>query len=272
MKQRTKNIILFFILFVITGAVFWNYVSMHYATDTYNIMNIGYRTYAINNSLSDGRIFMFLIGMLANTINIPINVYVITLTVIALVVSCIAVIVLKNIIMKFSTKKTKLQEFIAILISYCTIFNFMYVENLYFVESAVMAFSILFYILAVNQIIKRSDFYIIKATLLAILATFCYQGTIGLFALYGVAFSIAKNGKEIKEILKDFGVIIGITLVSFVANLIQINVATAIAGTTQERLNGIENLVTYFLRILINFKKMVFDTILVSNCDYSQVI
>ena len=53
MKQRTKNLILFFILFVITGVVFWNYVSMHYATDTYNIMNIGYEKYAINNSLSD---------------------------------------------------------------------------------------------------------------------------------------------------------------------------------------------------------------------------
>ena len=58
MKQRTKNLILFFILFVITGVVFWNYVSMHYATDTYNIMNIGYEKYAINNSLSDGRILV----------------------------------------------------------------------------------------------------------------------------------------------------------------------------------------------------------------------
>ena len=110
MKQRTKNLILFFILFVITGVVFWNYVSMHYATDTYNIMNIGYEKYAINNSLSDGRIFMFLIGMFANTINIPINVYVITLTVIGLIISCIAVIVLKNMIMKFCKKETKLQE------------------------------------------------------------------------------------------------------------------------------------------------------------------
>ena len=149
MKQRTKNLILFFILFVITGVVFWNYVSMHYATDTYNIMNIGYEKYAINNSLSDGRIFMFLIGMFANTINIPINVYVITLTVIGLIISCIAVIVLKNMIMKFCKKETKLQEVIAILISYCTVLNFKYVENLYFEEAAVMGFSVLFYILAV---------------------------------------------------------------------------------------------------------------------------
>ena len=266
MKQRTKSLILFFILFVITGVVFWNYVSMHYATDTYNIMNIGYEKYAINNSLSDGRIFMFLIGMFANTINIPINVYVITLTVIGLIISCIAVIVLKNMIMKFCKKETKLQEVIAILISYCTVFNFMYVENLYFVEAAVMGFSVLFYILAVKQIVDKKKLYALKAGLLAIIATFCYQGTIGLFALYGVVFSIAKNGKNIKEILKDFGVIILITIISFVANLIQIDIATYLAGTTQKRLNGIQNLLENFIYVLARFGTMVFNIMFISNC------
>ena len=267
MKKGTKNLILFFILFVITVVVFWNYISMHYATDTYNIMNIGYEKYAIDNSLSDGRIFMFLIGMFANLVNIPINIYVITLTVLALIISCIAVVVLKNMIMKFCSKETILQEIIAILISYCTIFNFMYVENLYFVESAVMAFSILGYILAVKQIINKNKFYILKATILAILATFCYQGTIGLFALYGVVFSIAKNKKNIKQILKDFGIIILITIVSFTANLIQINIATTIAGTVQKRLNGIQNLLENFVYVLRNFNNMVFNTMFIKNCN-----
>lgn len=266
MKKRTKNLILFFILFVITGVVFWNYVSMHYATDTYNIMNIGYEKYAINNSLSDGRIFMFLIGMFANVTNIPINIYVITLTVLGLLISCIAVVVLKDMIMKFCKKETKLQEFIAILIAYCTIFNFMYVENLYFVEAAVMACSILLYIIAVKQIIERKKLYVLKAGILAIVATFCYQGTIGLFALYGVVFSIVKNGKNIKETLKDFGVIILITIISFVANLIQIDIATYVAGTTQKRLNGIQNLLENFMYVLKNFVAMVLNTMFISNC------
>lgn len=266
MKTRTKNLILFFILFVITGAVFWNYISMHYATDTYNIMNIGYEKYAINNSLSDGRIFMFLIGMFANWANVPINIFVITLTVIGLIISCVAVIVLKNMIMEFGKKENKIQEVIAVLISYCTIFNFMYVENLYFVEAGVMACSILLYILAVKQIINRNKLYLLKSGILAVLATFCYQGTIGLFALYGIVFSIAKNGKNIKEILKDFGAIILITIISFVANLIQIDIATQIAGTTQKRLNGIQNLFKNSVHILRNFGTMVFGTMFVSNC------
>lgn len=168
--------------------------------------------------------------------------------------------------MKFCKKETKLQEVIAILISYCTIFNFMYVENLYFVEAAVMGFSVLFYILAVKQIVDKKKLYALKAGILAIIATFCYQGTIGLFALYGVVFSIAKNGKNIKEILKDFGVIILITIISFVANLIQIDIATYLAGTTQKRLNGIQNLLENFIYVLSRFGTMVFNTMFISNC------
>ena len=251
MKKRTKNLILFFILFVISGAVFWNYISMHYATDTYNIMNIGYEKYAINNSLSDGRIFMFFIGMFANAINMPINVYVIGLTVIALIVSCICVIVLKDMMLKHGgIREGKLLEFIAILISYCTIFNFMYVENLYFVESAVMAFSILFYILAIDQMMKKKKYYFLKALLLAVLATFCYQGTIGLFIVLGLVFSIIKHPSDTKEIVKEFFLIVVIAGLSFIANLVQIEIATTIAGTVQKRLNGIQNLVENTIYIL----------------------
>lgn len=267
MKRKAKNIILFFILFVITGAVFWNYISMHYATDTYNIMNIGYKEYAINNSLSDGRIFMFLIGMVANATNMPINIFVIGLTVIALAVSCICVIILKEMMLKYGgTREGKLLEFIAILISYCIIFNFMYVENLYFVESAVMACSILFYILAINQITKKSKYYFIKALLLAILATFCYQGTIGLFIILGLVFSLIKHPSTPKEVAKEFLIIVVIAGISFIANLIQIEIATTIAGTVQKRLNGIQNLVENLLYILGNFGTMVFSTIFVNNC------
>ena len=129
-----------------------------------------------------------------------------------------------------------------------------------------MGFSVLFYILAVKQIVDKKKLYALKAGLLAIIATFCYQGTIGLFALYGVVFSIAKNGKNIKEILKDFGVIILITIISFVANLIQIDIATYLVGTTQKRLNGIQNLLENFIYVLARFGTMVFNTMFMSNC------
>ena len=37
---------------------------------------------------------------------------------------------------------------------------------------------------------------------------------------------------------------------AFIANLIQIKLATTLADTTQQRLNGVENLLIYFIKIL----------------------
>ena len=50
---------------------------MHYASDTYNIMNVGYETYATNWSLKDGRLIMYLITMICAKLNISIEIYVI---------------------------------------------------------------------------------------------------------------------------------------------------------------------------------------------------
>ena len=48
MKISKKDLISFAIILVITLLIFYNFLSMHYATDTYNIMNVGYEKYAIN--------------------------------------------------------------------------------------------------------------------------------------------------------------------------------------------------------------------------------
>jgi len=71
--EKTKNktsIICFIILNILVILIFLPWLKGHYATDTYNIMNVGYEHYSINNSLIDGRIFMFLIMQLAEFINI----------------------------------------------------------------------------------------------------------------------------------------------------------------------------------------------------------
>ena len=141
-KEKKKNIILFAALFFITILIYWNYITMHYATDTYNIINVGYTRYAIEWSLKDGRIFMSLIGLIANKLQTPFTIYVIGLLVIAIFISCIATIKLKDIILKYKKTDHLYYEIIATIIAYVTIFNFMYVENMYFVECAVMAMSI----------------------------------------------------------------------------------------------------------------------------------
>lgn len=100
-KIDKKEVIIFIVLLIITSAIYFPLLKGHYATDTYNIINKGYETYAITYSLNDGRPIMCLISLIAQKLNMPIMVYVIILTAIALIVSNISVIKLKNITVKF---------------------------------------------------------------------------------------------------------------------------------------------------------------------------
>ena len=71
MKKLTKNDIEIFItIFLITLVIFIPFLIMHYATDTYNIINIGYKDYAINFSLIDGRLLAFIFSLSFNRVSI----------------------------------------------------------------------------------------------------------------------------------------------------------------------------------------------------------
>ncbi len=265
-KIKQKDLIIFLVLMILTCIIFEGYITKHYATDTYNIINIGYTNYAINNSLIDGRIIAGGIEILADIINIPIQILVVSFTLIALFISCITVIILKNMIIDMKKTDNKFLEIIAIIISYITIFNFMYVENLYFIEAMVMAISILMYILSVKEIIKKDKFYYIKALILAIIATFSYQGTIGLFIICGFVFIIIKNKENKKENIKDLAILISIVLISFIVNLIQIKITTQVLGIEQQRLGGITNIALYTKHVLINFPTMILKDIILNSC------
>ena len=53
-KNNKKNIIIFIIIFITTLIIFIPFLQKHYATDSYSISSIGYKEYAVKNSLNDG--------------------------------------------------------------------------------------------------------------------------------------------------------------------------------------------------------------------------
>lgn len=212
--ENKRILILYGVVLVFTLIVFCQFLSMHYATDTYNIINVGYKTYAINWSLTDGRIFMALIGLLAELVHMPITGYVIGLLVIALMISCSAVMCLKGVIESYKKPENKWMELVTLLISYLTIFNFMYLENLYFVECAVMAMSVLFYLFAAKNLVNKPNHYILKTIGWMFLAVISYQGTIGAFFAFLFVFTLLKNGKDYKQIGKDIGISILIRIIN----------------------------------------------------------
>lgn len=261
-RTNKKDLKIFLIIFIISCLTFINYLNMHYATDTYRIMNIGYKAYATNWSLNDGRPFMALISLIAETVNLPIEWYVIITAIGGILISSIAVIVLKNMILEIKPAKNKFIQIIVTIISYVTIFNFMYVENMYFVEATVMSLSILLYILSIKYINKDKK---IISTILAIIATMCYQGTITFFLVLAIVFSIIKRNK-IEEIQKDILAIISICAIAYICNIIQIKIVGNILGLEQTRMSGISTYIKNAIYILKNSYSMIFYTILFDSC------
>ena len=144
-----------------------------------------------------------LYGLLANTFQVPIQVYVIGLLVLAILVSCYTVILLKNMMFQYTKLKNFYLEVVALVISYVTIFNFMYIENLYFVECFVMALSILLFTLAANTLVNRQKKSVLVTGILVILGILCYQGTISFFIALSFVFSILNNKEDLKQVMVD---------------------------------------------------------------------
>lgn len=248
MKEKNKeNLVIFIAIFILMLIVFKNFVCMHYATDTYNIFARGYKEYAILYSLNDGRVFMSGISLLADALNTPINIYIITLTILAIATSCISIIVLKNIIERYKKPGSTFEKVILILICSCTIFNFMFIENMQFAECFVMTASILCYLLAADILVKRDKYWIIKSFILVLIGIFSYQGTLGFFIVMIFIISIAENDKKVFNNLIIGGLI---CLGAVLLNLLEIKLCGYMLGNQSTRMGGIKN-TGYMLKLII---------------------
>lgn len=272
MKKLKKDYLIFFGIFILAVIMYINWITMHYASDTYNIMNIGYETYATNWSLKDGRIIMYLITMLFAKLNLPVEAYVIVTLLVAIVISCICVIKIKNIILK-DIKVNLTKEIFIIIASFFTIFNFMYIEDMYFVESIVMALSLLAFICSANLIVNRKSIRDkILAVVLAIIGVIAYQGTAGFLIVVTFVISLLKNKVELKGAKKDIKtnikmIIIDtffagvVALIAVCINMMLVNIIGNITGQVQARVGSITNIFSNMKYIFNNFTTILKENI-----------
>lgn len=258
MNSKKKNILIFVILFLITNFIFLPWlINGHMSTDSYNISNIGYQEYNKNFSLLDGRFIVALGTTLMDILDIPIAIYTSIILEIALLLSCISVMMLKNIIEKWKKPKTILGEIVLIVASYYTIFHFLYIENLHFIECGAMSLSLSLYILAARQIVEKDRFWMLKTFIQLCIGLICYQGTISMFVLSLLVFSICK-GNSVKQIVKDFFYGMLIALAGILVNQLSIKIVERVLELQQGRdinLTTIGNNVTYnFSKIFIVLK------------------
>ena len=260
LKQNKVNIIIFVIIFTITCVIFFPFLMGHYATDTYDLNNVGYGKYAKENFFCGGRIFSGICAVISNGIRIPIKLSVEIMLLMALIISNLAVIIIKKIIEKYKPAQNIKQQIIITIISYITIFNFMYLDNLYFWECGIMALSVLLYVISANILVEKNNKYVLKSIILIILGVMCYQGTIGLFFAYVLVFSILKNKENIKEIIFDLFKCIAIAGFAIVIELLVIKVISNIIGNGTNRYGSIKKIFGNIIFILASLGNELYTT------------
>ena len=272
MKKRQKDFLIFLGLFVLAILMYINWITMHYASDTYNIMNVGYETYATNWSLKDGRLIMYLITMICAKLNVSIELYVIGTLVGALLISVGCVIKLKNIILKNDKLNLK-KEILLTIASFFTIFNFMYIENMYFVEAIVMALSLLAFIYSADFIVNKKGIRNKSIALtLAIIGVIAYQGTAGFLIVVTFVLSLLKNKVELKgskesiktnvrQIFIDIFVAGVCALIGICINMLIVNIIGNVIGQEQTRVGSIANIFTNLQYIISNFSSILKDNV-----------
>ena len=272
--MKKKNIYILIGIIIVAVLMYINWITMHYSADTYNIINVGYEKYATNWSLKDGRLFMYIITMISAKINMPISIFVMGTLIVAIIISAVAVLKLKNILIKDINNITLKKEILFTILSFFTIFNFMYIEDMYFVESIVMAISLLLFIYASEFIVyankQKKKFWL--GLVFAILGVIAYQGTIGFLIILTFVLSLLKNkvelkGKKeelknnIKQILWDLLKSLTVVVIAIGVNMIIVSIIGKITGLEQTRVGSITSIFSNLDYILNNFEKILKDCI-----------
>ena len=261
MIKNRKESIKFLIIFGITCIIFIPFLMGHYSADTYKIYNIGYKEAAIG-SLKDGRIAMAIIGLMAWKTNISIEGYVFATLLIALCISDLIVIKLNIIIKRYKQPKNIVQEVLLTSICFITIFNFTYLENMFFVESIVMATSIFLYMIAADSLVQKSEKHFIISIIMITLGVLCYQGTIGMFITFLILFTVLKNKNNLKQIIRDLLKGATICCIAVLLNIVFIKFIGKIFNEVSYRSGNISDI---FYNIKVIIKTMLY--ILQNTCN-----
>ena len=255
--MKKENIKVFLIMFITAIIMCSGFVCGHYSTDDYNIMNIGYNNYSIHNNLKEGRLIMYFIDQIYSRLNISYDASIISTVIIAIILACINIILVYSLIKKYNNKNNKLITYI---ILFSTIFNFMYIENLYFVESIVMSLSLVLYTLSVKYFYEDSKIHIIKAILLAVLATLSYNGLECYYISLICFMSLLKNNNNFRIVIFDIlkaGLII---LLSVAINYIQIKVSCNIFNMADSRTIRNNGIIANLMYMIYYSKKPLIET------------
>ena len=148
-------------------------------------------------------------------------------------------------------------KMIAFMLSYTYIFNFLIVDILKFIDSFVIATSILLFIIAIKKVIIEKKNKL--GMLLTILGVICYQGTIPVYIATAILITLLENKKINKEYFKKIVPCIISIIIASVLSVVVVNLVPVITDLDMTvRIEGID----YISRIeenLTSMSKILFE-------------
>ena len=189
-----------YIFLGITLIFFGIFSNMQYAPDTYAVFNNSLKT-TVQHFFSCGRIVTgIFIGTILGLFKLSTKSLYIISYFIAIICSTFSMYKLYNI-----TEKEIRNKCIRAIVSILIVINIFSIELFMYIEKGIMMLSVLLSILAVEQTKKTLEGNkksSIKALILMLLATCCYQGTVGIYVALSMIY-IIKYSKNIMGFIKN---------------------------------------------------------------------
>ena len=220
MKKINKEYLILAILGIITIIITWYFIQGFNSYDTYKMHSMGYVEYAKQLFFADGRIFSGIYILMANFFNIfETDLYRIS------IILCIPILIanvayFKNLLTTISNKKLNL--YLIYILSFITIFNFTYVDNMRFIEMPIIALSIFLYMVSAKKaVIDKS---IVKTIFTLLIAVFMYQGTINVFFIITLFLLLNKHKTLNRNVIKEYLKIILFSIIPIIINYVYMKI------------------------------------------------
>lgn len=256
--RNKKNIVLFIIIFLISILIFLPWITGLMGGDDYKIAEMGYKTYIKEYSLNDGRVFSALLIYLYNIFNLKIEISTRVSLLLTVIVLTFFIMYLKVTIETFKPSKTKLQKLIVTIISFLIVYNFMQIEVVYFIDAPLIVLSQLICVIIARIITQKNNKYILKAIMLSIFASFCYQGTIFIAIAYTFLFSILDKKNNWKNICANMVKTTVIVAGGIIINTVFIKIYGSIVGLQQNRVAiSVERIISNIAYIINNLNSLI---------------
>ena len=191
--------------------------------------------------------------------NLPIETYMIISFILALVFLSISVVLLYKIFIKRYSNSSKWISILVIIISYITIYNYLTIEHIYFLECGMLALGILLSVIAAKVIIDDEKYKYIKAGIMIIIAVFCYQGSIAIFPMIVLTYKLLFQNNSLK---KDFIDVVKIVIIYGISMLLTILFAELLMGGSRIQMDlnqfDISNILYWLNELVVNSLGVIF--------------